>query len=93
MIVQFDWLELSETWSPSYIYTALSKPVELPGIHEFTDMGLMNDKHIDYYDSVAKKKIPKQAWMREKLQLDYWEKSSQSQKCKEQWFKVNVNIL
>ncbi|XP_055750354.1 major histocompatibility complex class I-related gene protein-like isoform X1 [Salvelinus fontinalis] len=83
----------SETWSLSYIYTALSKPVELPGIHEFTAMGLLNDKQIDYYDSVAKKKIPKQDWMREKLPADYWEKGTQSRKSKEQWFKVNINIL
>nr|ACI67758.1 Class I histocompatibility antigen, Non-RT1.A alpha-1 chain precursor [Salmo salar] len=72
-----------ETWSLNYIYTALSKPVELPGIHEFTAMGLMNDKQIDYYDSVAKKKIPKQDWMREKLPADYWEKGTQSRKSKE----------
>ncbi|XP_045078028.1 major histocompatibility complex class I-related gene protein [Coregonus clupeaformis] len=83
----------SETWSLSYVYTALSKPVQLPGIHEFTAMGLMNDKQIDYYDSVAKKKIPKQDWMRDKLPADYWEKGTQSRKSKEQWFKVNVNIL
>ncbi|XP_045082315.1 H-2 class I histocompatibility antigen, Q10 alpha chain-like isoform X2 [Coregonus clupeaformis] len=82
-----------EKWSLNYIYTALSKPVELPGIHEFTAMGLMNDNQIDYYDSVAKKKIPKQDWMREKLPADYWEKGTQSRKSKEQWFKVNVNIL
>uniref|UniRef100_A0A4W5Q5W3 Ig-like domain-containing protein n=1 Tax=Hucho hucho TaxID=62062 RepID=A0A4W5Q5W3_9TELE len=82
-----------ESWSLNYIYTALSKPVELPGIHEFTAMGLMNDKQIDYYDSVSKKKIPKQDWMKEKLPADYWEKGTQSRKSKEQWFKVNVNIL
>ncbi|KAM9418946.1 major histocompatibility complex class I-related gene protein-like [Salvelinus alpinus] len=56
-------------------------------------MGLMNNKQIDYYDSVSKKKIPKQEWMREKLPADYWEKGTQSRKSKEQWFKVNVNIL
>ncbi|XP_038828461.1 uncharacterized protein LOC120027542 isoform X3 [Salvelinus namaycush] len=83
----------SEIYSLNYIYTALSKPVELPGIHEFTAMGLLNDKQIDYYDSVDKKKIPKQDWMREKLPADYWEKGTQSRKSKEQWFKVNINIL
>ncbi|XP_038828464.1 H-2 class I histocompatibility antigen, Q10 alpha chain-like isoform X2 [Salvelinus namaycush] len=83
----------SEIYSLNYIYTALSKPVELPGIHEFTAMGLMNNRQIDYYDSVSKKKIPKQDWMREKLPADYWEKGTQSRKSKEQWFKVNVNIL
>ncbi|XP_029514087.2 major histocompatibility complex class I-related gene protein-like isoform X1 [Oncorhynchus nerka] len=86
-------LSQSDIYSLNYIYTALSKPLELPGIHEFTAMGLMNDKQIDYYDSVAKKKIPKQDWMREKLPADYWDKGTQSRKSKEQWFKVNVNIL
>uniref|UniRef100_A0A4W5PT04 MHC class I-like antigen recognition-like domain-containing protein n=1 Tax=Hucho hucho TaxID=62062 RepID=A0A4W5PT04_9TELE len=71
----------TDMYSLNYIYTALSKPVELPGIHEFTAMGLMNNKQIDYYDSVSKKKIPKQDWMKDKLP------------SKEQWFKVNVNIL
>ncbi|XP_055732306.1 H-2 class I histocompatibility antigen, L-D alpha chain-like [Salvelinus fontinalis] len=56
-------------------------------------MGLMNNQQIDYYDSVSKKTIPKQDWMREKLPADYWEKGTQSRKSKEQWFKVNVNIL
>ncbi|XP_014032768.2 major histocompatibility complex class I-related gene protein [Salmo salar] len=83
----------SDIYSLNYIYTALSKPVDLPGIHEFNAMGLMNNKQIDYYDSVSKKKIPKQNWMREKLPADYWEKGTQSRKSKEQWFKVNVNIL
>ncbi|XP_070970157.1 class I histocompatibility antigen, F10 alpha chain-like isoform X3 [Oncorhynchus clarkii lewisi] len=86
-------LSQSDIYSLNYIYTALSKPLELPGIHEFTAMGLMNDKQIDYYDSVAKKKIPKQDWMREKLPADYWDKGTQSRKSKEQWFKVNVDIL
>ncbi|KAM9419569.1 major histocompatibility complex class I-related gene protein-like isoform 1-T1 [Salvelinus alpinus] len=83
----------SDIYSLNYIYTALSKPLELPGIHEFTAMGLMNNRQIDYYDSVSKKKIPKQEWMRERLPADYWEKGTQSRKSKEQWFKVNVNIL
>ncbi|XP_021416205.2 H-2 class I histocompatibility antigen, Q10 alpha chain isoform X2 [Oncorhynchus mykiss] len=82
-----------QSQSVIYIYTALSKPVELPGIHEFTAMGLMNNRQIDYYDSVDKKKIPKQDWMRDKLPADYWEKGTQSRKSKEQWFKVNVDIL
>ncbi|KAM9419566.1 major histocompatibility complex class I-related gene protein-like isoform 4-T4 [Salvelinus alpinus] len=86
-------LSQRDIYSLNYIYTALSKPLELPGIHEFTAMGLMNNRQIDYYDSVSKKKIPKQDWMREKLPPDYWEKGTQSRKSKEQWFKVNVNIL
>lgn len=82
-----------ERHSLYYVYTALSKAVSSPGIFEFTAMGLLDDRKIDYYNSVDKKKIPEQKWMKEKLSPDYWEKGTQSRKSKEQWFKVNVNIL
>ncbi|KAL6473446.1 hypothetical protein MHYP_G00170070 [Metynnis hypsauchen] len=89
-------------WAPSlgedqhslyYIYTALSKGVDLPGIYEFTALGLLDDRAIDYYNSKEQVKVPKQDWMKEKLKSDYWEKGTQSRKSKEQWFKVNVDIL
>ncbi|XP_076157676.1 class I histocompatibility antigen, F10 alpha chain-like isoform X3 [Alosa pseudoharengus] len=76
-----------------YVYTALSKPVSAPGVFEFTGMGVLDNRKIDYYNSVDKMKIPQQNWMREKLPADYWEKGTQSRRSKEQWFKVNVNIL
>ncbi|XP_067468051.1 class I histocompatibility antigen, F10 alpha chain-like [Thunnus thynnus] len=82
-----------EKHSLTYIYTAFSKPVELPGIHEFTAMGLLDNRMIDYYDSDLKKKVPKEPWMREKLPADYWEKGTQSRLSKQQWFKVNIDIL
>uniref|UniRef100_A0A8B9I0V8 MHC class I-like antigen recognition-like domain-containing protein n=1 Tax=Astyanax mexicanus TaxID=7994 RepID=A0A8B9I0V8_ASTMX len=53
----------------------------------------MDDREIDYYNSKEQKKIPKQSWMMEKMQEDYWEKGTQSRKSKEQWFKVNLEIL
>ncbi|XP_067468044.1 major histocompatibility complex class I-related gene protein-like isoform X1 [Thunnus thynnus] len=83
----------SEKHSLTYIYTAFSKPVELPGIHEFTAMGLMDNRMIDYYDSDLKKKVPKEPWMKERLPEDYWEKGTQSRLSKQQWFKVNIDIL
>ncbi|XP_062385122.1 class I histocompatibility antigen, F10 alpha chain-like isoform X2 [Sardina pilchardus] len=76
-----------------YVYTALSKAVNAPGIFEFTAMGLLDNRKIDYYDSKHQVKIPQQDWMKERLPADYWEKGTQSRKSKEQWFKVNVNIL
>ncbi|XP_049328699.1 uncharacterized protein LOC111190568 [Astyanax mexicanus] len=84
---------LTEKHSLFYIYTGLSKDVDLPGIHQFTALGLLDDREIDYYNSKEQKKIPKQSWMMEKMQEDYWEKGTQSRKSKEQWFKVNVEIL
>ncbi|XP_042571274.1 H-2 class I histocompatibility antigen, Q10 alpha chain-like [Cyprinus carpio] len=83
----------AEKHSLYYIYTALSKPVDLPGIYQFTAMGLLDDREIDYYNSKEQKKIPRQRWMKEKMQEDYWEKGTQSRKSKEQWFNVNVDIL
>uniref|UniRef100_A0A668VIV9 Immunoglobulin C1-set domain-containing protein n=1 Tax=Oreochromis aureus TaxID=47969 RepID=A0A668VIV9_OREAU len=83
----------SYTHSLHYIYTALSKPVGLPGIREFTAMGLLDDKMIDYFDSENQVKVPKQQWMRERLPADYWDKGTQSRKSKQQWFKVNIGIL
>ncbi|XP_078101831.1 major histocompatibility complex class I-related protein 1-like [Sander vitreus] len=83
----------SEIHSLTYIYTALSKPVGLPGIHEFTAMGLLNNRMIDYFDSDHQKKVPKQDWMKERLPADYWEKGTQSRQSKQQWFKVNIDIL
>ncbi len=56
-------------------------------------MGLLDDREIDYYNSELKTKIPRQHWMKEKMQEDYWEKGTQSRKSKEQWFNVNVDIL
>ncbi|XP_062872169.1 uncharacterized protein LOC134333896 [Trichomycterus rosablanca] len=76
-----------------YIYTALSKPLQLPGIYEFIAMGMLDDREIDYYSSEKQIKVPMQTWMQEKMDKDYWEKGTQSRKSKEQWFKVNLDIL
>ncbi|XP_017340705.1 major histocompatibility complex class I-related gene protein [Ictalurus punctatus] len=76
-----------------YTYTALSNPMKLPGIYEFTALGMLDDRELDYYTSETQSKVPKQHWMREKMPQDYWEKGTQSRKSKEQWFKVNVDIL
>uniref|UniRef100_A0A3Q4GKD8 MHC class I-like antigen recognition-like domain-containing protein n=1 Tax=Neolamprologus brichardi TaxID=32507 RepID=A0A3Q4GKD8_NEOBR len=79
--------------SLTYIYTGLSKPVGLPGIHEFTAMGLLDDKMIDYFDSENQAKIPKQEWMKTCVPENYWKEGTQSRKNKLQWFKESINIL
>ncbi|XP_038581791.1 class I histocompatibility antigen, F10 alpha chain-like isoform X3 [Micropterus salmoides] len=91
------WLNLeaaaNERHSLYYTYTALSEPVGLPGIHQFTAMGRLDGRMIDYFDSEHQKKIPTQDWMKEKLAADYWEKGTQSRLSKQQWFNVNIDIL
>uniref|UniRef100_A0A671NS28 Immunoglobulin C1-set domain-containing protein n=1 Tax=Sinocyclocheilus anshuiensis TaxID=1608454 RepID=A0A671NS28_9TELE len=91
--ITFHWFGkfTAEKCSLYYIYTALSKPVDLPGIYQFSAMGLLDDRQIDYYNK--QRKIPKQLWMKEKLYEDYWEEGTQSRKSKEQWFNVNIDIL
>ncbi|XP_076862371.1 H-2 class I histocompatibility antigen, Q10 alpha chain-like [Brachyhypopomus gauderio] len=84
---------LGDKHSLYYIYTALSKPLSLPGIHEFTAMGLLDDREIDYFNSQNQTKVPMQDWMKEKMQADYWVKGTDSRRSKQQWFKVNVDIL
>ncbi|KAL1279101.1 hypothetical protein QQF64_025774 [Cirrhinus molitorella] len=74
-------------------WTLPSLRADRPGIYQFTAMGLLDDREINYYDNVEQRKIPKQHWMKEKMQEDYWEKGTQSRKRKEQWFNVNVDIL
>ncbi|RXN07171.1 MHC class I antigen [Labeo rohita] len=86
-------VETQKKHSLYYIYTGLSKPVDLPGIYQFSAMGLLDDRQIDYYNSEDQRKIPKQDWIKEKMQQDYWEKGTQSRKSKEQWFNVNIDIL
>ncbi|CAB1451490.1 unnamed protein product [Pleuronectes platessa] len=84
---------LAEKHSLTYIYTAFSKPTSLPGIHEFTAMGLVDNTMIDYFDSKIKQKVPKQPWMEEKMDKNYWEKGTQSRLSKQTWFRVNIEIL
>ncbi|KAI4892129.1 hypothetical protein NFI96_023085 [Prochilodus magdalenae] len=76
-----------------YTYTALSKDLTLTGIYKFSALGLLDDQMIDYYNSKDQMKVPRQDWMKEKLQPNYWEKGTQSRKSKEQWFKVNLDLL
>ncbi|XP_039624735.1 class I histocompatibility antigen, F10 alpha chain-like isoform X2 [Polypterus senegalus] len=74
-----------------YTYSALSSNQnELP---TFVAMGLIDDRQIDYYDSNTKQKVPRQAWMEKMMSEDYWKKGTLSRKSKEQWFRVNVDIL
>uniref|UniRef100_A0A3B3TWU5 Ig-like domain-containing protein n=1 Tax=Poecilia latipinna TaxID=48699 RepID=A0A3B3TWU5_9TELE len=93
LTIYFSVFCLTEKHSLTYIYTAFSKPVNLPGLHEFTAMGLLDNRMIDYYDSENQVKVPKEDWMEKHLEPEYWEKGTQSRKSKQQWFKVNIDIL
>ncbi|XP_065102351.2 zinc-alpha-2-glycoprotein-like [Paramisgurnus dabryanus] len=83
----------SEKYSLYYTYTALSRPVNVEGIYEFTAVGFLNDRAIDYYNSKDQVKIPKQPWMKKKMPPDYWEAGTLSRKKKQQWFNDNIQTL
>ncbi|KAG7253658.1 hypothetical protein CRUP_035911 [Coryphaenoides rupestris] len=59
----------------------------------FSAVGLLDGLPIDYYDSTTKTTVPKESWMKQRLEADYWTKGTESRKTKEQWFQVNLHIL
>ncbi|RVE55448.1 hypothetical protein OJAV_G00236210 [Oryzias javanicus] len=81
----------SETHSLIYIYTGLSRPVNLSGIHEFIAMSLLDNREIDYYDSSEQKKVPKQKWMKEKFNQEYWDNGTEYLKEEEKQFKILID--
>ncbi|XP_016896652.1 H-2 class I histocompatibility antigen, L-D alpha chain-like [Cynoglossus semilaevis] len=82
-----------ETHSLTYIYTAYSKEPSTPGLHKFTAMGLLDGRIIDYFDNDHPLKVPKQKWMEEQEDKDYWKKGSDTRKSKMDWFNINIGIL
>ncbi|KAK9978740.1 hypothetical protein ABG768_020479 [Culter alburnus] len=91
--MQILFLFIAERHSLYYIYTALSKPVDLPGIYEFSAMGLLDDRQIDYYNSKEKRMIHKQQWMKEKMTEEYWKDGTWYRKRKEDVFKQSLKNL
>nr|AHA37401.1 MHC class I antigen ZJA transcript variant 4 [Danio rerio] len=83
----------AEKHSLYFIYTGLSRPLDLPGIYVFSAMGLLDDRQIDSYNSREQRNIPKQQWMKENMQEDYWENRTQSRKEQQRWFYKNVHLL
>ncbi|XP_024154146.1 H-2 class I histocompatibility antigen, Q7 alpha chain [Oryzias melastigma] len=81
----------SEIHSLMHTCTVFSKPVNLTGIHEFTAIGLLDDRMIYYYDSTIQKKIPKQKWMKEILEQEYWDKGTEFEKGEEKRFETLIS--
>ncbi|XP_077362278.1 class I histocompatibility antigen, F10 alpha chain-like [Festucalex cinctus] len=85
----------AELHTLTYIYTGVSGDASLlpAASRDFTAMGVLDGHVIDYYDSDAMTKVPKQPWMAAELSATYWEHGSLSRRSKQQWFKVNMDIL
>ncbi|KAL0962348.1 hypothetical protein UPYG_G00338920 [Umbra pygmaea] len=79
----------AETHSLRYFYTVTSG---IPNFPEFVDVGMLNGQVISYYDSITKKKVPKQDWMEENFDQQYWDSSTKTVQEAERINKGNIQL-
>eukprot|EP00063_Salmo_salar_P057985 XP_014032820.1 PREDICTED: major histocompatibility complex class I-related gene protein-like [Salmo salar] len=72
-----------------YVYTATSG---MPDFPEFVTVGLVNGEPISYYDSIIRSETPRQDWMKEAVDPDYWNRNTQTSIGDEQTFKANIDV-
>nr|QER90614.1 MHC class I alpha antigen [Acipenser dabryanus] len=77
------------THSMRYFYMGVSEGTGLP---EFTAVGMVDDEQINYYDSVKKEMIPRQEWVNEAVDLDFWSRNTRNLVGSQQNFKANIGI-
>ncbi|XP_036454221.1 BOLA class I histocompatibility antigen, alpha chain BL3-7-like [Colossoma macropomum] len=78
--------------SLQYVYTAVTPGINFP---EFTAVGLLDGKQIDYYDSNIRELIPKTDWIKKTDNDDpeYWNTGTQGLQANQEVFKANVAVL
>uniref|UniRef100_A0A8C6WU71 MHC class I-like antigen recognition-like domain-containing protein n=1 Tax=Neogobius melanostomus TaxID=47308 RepID=A0A8C6WU71_9GOBI len=76
------------THSLRYFYTASRG---IPSFPEFVTVGMVDEQPISYYDSNQKREVPKQEWMKQNEEPDYWERQTQISIAAEQRFKANTS--
>uniref|UniRef100_A0A665U4F4 Class I histocompatibility antigen, F10 alpha chain-like n=1 Tax=Echeneis naucrates TaxID=173247 RepID=A0A665U4F4_ECHNA len=78
------------THSMKYFKTASSG---IPNFPEFVSVGLVDEVEFVHYDSNTKRAEPKQDWMKEAVDQQYWDTQSEIVLRQQQTFKGNIDIL
>ncbi|KAL2080173.1 hypothetical protein ACEWY4_023966 [Coilia grayii] len=80
-------LASGETHSLKYFYTATSG---IPKFPEFVTVLLVDGQPASYYDSIVRRETPRQDWMKNAVDPDYWNRNTQNSIGAEQSFKANI---
>uniref|UniRef100_UPI00398F448E class I histocompatibility antigen, F10 alpha chain-like n=1 Tax=Pristiophorus japonicus TaxID=55135 RepID=UPI00398F448E len=68
----------------------LTSMTPIPGLPEFVVVGYVDDAQIVHYDSDRKVTVPRQRWMEESQDAEYWERETQNMRGSEPVFKGNI---
>lgn len=78
------------THSLRYLHSASSG---IPGFPGFVTVVLVDGQPFSYYDSNIRRELPRQSWMVQTENPDFWERRTQSSFVNEQVFKRKVAMI
>uniref|UniRef100_A0A3Q1GK57 MHC class I-like antigen recognition-like domain-containing protein n=1 Tax=Acanthochromis polyacanthus TaxID=80966 RepID=A0A3Q1GK57_9TELE len=78
------------THSMKFFYTGST---QIPDFPEFVAVGMFDEVQIVYYDSNTRTAVPKQDWMNEAVDPQYWERNTGYLMGTQQSFKASIEIV